>query len=56
MDERRQISTDVQAVLPEAVDSSRPDSLGLAYTDVIPLLVAAIQELNAKVVALEANS
>jgi len=49
------IAQDVQAVLPEAVDSSDPDKLGVQYTDVIPLLVAAIQELNAKVTALEAQ-
>jgi len=45
------IAQDVKAVLPEAVDSSNPDELGLAYTDVIPLLVASIKELNAKVEA-----
>jgi hypothetical protein len=57
------IAQDVQAVLPEAVDSSNADELGLAYTDTIPLLVAAIKEqqamiseLKAKVAALEANS
>ena len=49
------IAQDVQAVLPEAVDASDPEKLGVAYTDVIPLLVAAIQELNAKVTALEAK-
>jgi hypothetical protein len=49
------IAQDVQAVLPEAVDSSDPDKLGVQYTDVIPLLVAAIKELNAKVTALEAQ-
>jgi len=43
------IAQDVEAVLPEAVDSSNPDELGLNYTDVIPLLVASIKELNAKV-------
>ncbi len=43
------IAQDVQAVLPEAVDATNPDKLGVAYTDVIPLLVAAIKELNAKV-------
>jgi hypothetical protein len=42
------IAQDVQAVLPEAVDASNPDKLGVAYTDVIPLLVAAIQELKAE--------
>ena len=49
------IAQDVQAVLPEAVDSSNPDKLGLAYTDVIPLLVAAIKELTARVQTLEAR-
>jgi hypothetical protein len=43
------IAQDVQAVLPEAVDASKPDNLGVQYTEVIPLLVAAIKELNAKV-------
>ena len=49
------IAQDVQKVLPEAVDETNPNQLGLAYTDVIPLLVAAITELNAKVTALEAK-
>jgi hypothetical protein len=49
------IAQDVQAVLPEAVDASNPDNLGLAYSEVIPLLVAAIQELSAKNDALEAR-
>jgi hypothetical protein len=48
------IAQDIQAVLPEAVDASNPDRLGVAYTDVIPLLVAAIKELTARVEALEA--
>ena len=43
------IAQDVQKVLPQAVDASNPDELGLQYADVIPLLVASIQELNAKV-------
>ncbi len=50
------IAQDVQAVLPEAVNATNPDELGVQYTDTIPLLVAAIkeqqqllQELNAKV-------
>jgi len=49
------IAQDVQAVLPEAVDASDPDKLGVQYTDVIPLLVAAIQELSAEVEALKAK-
>jgi hypothetical protein len=47
------LAQDVQAVLPEAVDASNPDRLGVAYTDVIPLLVAAIKELTARVQTLE---
>ena len=41
------IAQDVQAVLPEAVNENYDGKLGLSYTDVIPLLVAAIQELKA---------
>jgi hypothetical protein len=41
------IAQDVEAVLPEAVNYSNPDELGLSYTDVIPLLVASIKELKA---------
>ena len=33
----------------EAVDANDPEKLGVAYTDVIPLLVAAIQELKAEI-------
>ena len=43
------IAQDVQAVLPEAVDASNPDELGVNYTEVIPLLVAAIKELKAEI-------
>ena len=56
------IAQDVQKVLPEVVSSAKlPQStdgneyLGVAYTEVIPLLVAAIQELSAKNDALEAR-
>ena len=49
------IAQDVLKVLPEAVDTQNPNKYGLAYTEVIPLLVAAIQELNKKVIALEAK-
>jgi uncharacterized protein YaaQ len=49
------IAQDVQSVLPEAVDASNPDRLGLAYSEVIPLLVAAIKELTARVQTLEAR-
>jgi hypothetical protein len=47
------IAQDVQAVLPEAVTSSVDkdgnEQLGVAYTEVIPLLVAAIKELKAEI-------
>jgi hypothetical protein len=51
------IAQDVQKVLPEAVSELDGDEkvLTLAYTEVIPLLVAAIKELNTKVTALEAQ-
>jgi hypothetical protein len=49
------IAQDVQQVLPEAVTEAPDGFLGVAYSDVIPLLVAAIQELSAKVAALEAK-
>jgi len=49
------IAQDLQNVLPEAVDASNPDALGVQYTEVIPLLVAAIKELSAKNDALEAR-
>ena len=48
------IAQDVQKVLPEAVTETEDKEgkvLGLSYTEVIPLLVNAIQELNAKVEA-----
>jgi len=49
------IAQDVQQVLPEAVDASDPNSLGVQYTDVIPLLVAAIKELKADLDAAKAE-
>jgi hypothetical protein len=49
------IAQDVLAVLPEAVDASDPDKLGVQYTDTIPLLAAAINELSAKLEAIEAR-
>ena len=55
------IAQDVQAVLPEAVsiaprkEGEDTDYLGVAYTDVIPLLVAAIKELKAEVDNLKAQ-
>ena len=53
------LAQDVQKVLPEAVcvaDKRSPEQyLGLAYTQVIPLLVAALQELKAEVDSLKAQ-
>ena len=48
------IAQDVQAVLPEAVDvqNNEQNTLGLRYTEVIPLLVAAIKEQQAIITAL----
>jgi len=49
------IAQDVQAVLPEAVSimnkGKENECLGLSYTDTVPLLIAAIKELNEKVEA-----
>jgi hypothetical protein len=49
------IAQDVQAVLPEAVDASNPERLGVTQTDVIPLLVAAIKEQQALITQLQAD-
>jgi len=56
------IAQDVQAVFPQAVsttqiksDETNTEYLGLQYTEMIPLLVASIKELSAKVTALEAK-
>jgi hypothetical protein len=49
------IAQDVQKVLPEAVSTDVDGTLSLRYTEVIPLMVAAIQELTARLAALEAK-
>jgi len=52
------MAQDVQAVLPEAVNVAT-DAMGtleLSYTDVIPLLVAAINELTARITNLETKA
>jgi hypothetical protein len=58
-DKRRSflIAQDVQKVLPEAISIADPEKglLGLAYTDVIPLLVAAIQEQQTLIIQLQAD-
>ena len=62
------IAQDVEKVFPQVIDKgklpSKPDEeqtdeteyLGVRYTELIPVLVKAIQELNAKVSALENKS
>jgi len=49
------IAQDVQAVLPEAVNTQQDENqtLGLQYTDVIPLLVAALKESKERIETLE---
>jgi hypothetical protein len=51
------IAQDVQAVLPEAVhvEDNEEQTLNVQYSDMIPLLAKAIQELNAKITALESK-
>jgi hypothetical protein len=51
------IAQDVQAVLPEAVDvgTDENETLLLKYTEVMPLLVAAIKDQQAIIEALEAR-
>jgi hypothetical protein len=51
------IAQDVQTVLPEAVtvDTDEDATLGVAYTDIIPLLTAAIKEQQETITALEAR-
>ena len=49
------IAQEVKYLIPEAVQGSEELRLGISTTDLIPALVNAIQELNAKVEALEAR-
>ena len=51
------IAQDVQAVLPEAVNvqNTETGTLGMSYTDTIPLLVAAIKEQQALITSLTAR-
>ena len=51
------IAQDVQAVLPEAVNVQNDEigTLGVQYTEVIPLLVAAIKEQQAIITQLQAD-
>ena len=56
-DKRRSflLAQDVRVVLPEAVDETIPDSLGLDYSGLIPLLVAALKESKERIETLEAR-
>ena len=47
------IAQDVEKVFPQLIDINNEGMLGVRYTDLIPVLVKAIQELSAKVTALE---
>lgn len=47
---------DVQKVVPEAVDVLKDGHLGVRYTDVIPLLIAALAEAKARIETLEAKA
>lgn len=49
------IAQDVEQALPEAVTTAPDGFLGVAYTDVIPLLVAAIQEQQTQIATLKAR-
>ena len=49
------IGQEVQAVLPEAVTEGPDGILSLAYTETIPLLVAALNEGFVRIMALEAE-
>jgi hypothetical protein len=54
-------ATSVQNIVPEAMDTTKvskedeTEYLAVRYTELIPLVIASIQELNAKVTALEAQ-
>ena len=52
------IAQDVIKVLPEVVDINDDEdkTLGVKYTELVPVLIAAVQELSAKVSALENKS
>ena len=52
------IAQDVQAIFPEAVNAQEDEDgefLGMSYTDVVPLLVAAIKELKTELDATKAE-
>jgi len=50
------IAQDVRAVLPEAVDENSDGILSVRYTDLVPLLIGGIQDLESKNDALKAEN
>jgi len=49
------IAQQVKGTIPEAISGNEEDRLFLSQTEIIPVLVSAIKELNAKVESLEAR-
>lgn len=49
------IAQDVQKALPEVVSVTTSKKLGVAYASIVPVLINAINELEARVTALEAK-
>ena len=49
------IAQDIQKILPEVIDTDSEGHLSVRYTEVIPLLVAAIQEQQALITSLTAR-
>lgn len=49
------LAQDFQVALPEAVTVGLDGTLGLSYTDTIPLIIAGWQDHNARIAALEAE-
>ncbi len=49
------IAQEIQAICPEVVSTDPEGHLGMAYGDAVPLLIAGIKELTARVEALEAR-
>ncbi len=50
------LAQEVQAICPEIVTTDPEGWLGIAYQDVVPLLLASIRELTTRVEALEATN
>jgi hypothetical protein len=47
------IAQDVESVFPQVIDTNKDGFLGVRYTELVPVLVKAIQELSAKIDILE---